>query len=261
MEALKSRYRVVAVDGLGAGLSAKPTEQSAYRVERLAAQIDALANHLAGEDRFILVGHDWGAALAFAYAQAYPDRLRAIIGMSAPPYNLFLDLVRTNPEQQRRSSYMQTFRRLDLEALKLNGVPERIWRHAYGGLAATGHLTESELALFRQALADPRAIHGGMNWYRANIPPFDAISARDHWPADNARIKAPALLVWGDNDQTFTSSFLDKMTDCADELTIARIPGVGHWAPIEFPDRAQAVIDHFLIRLDQSDNSRSRVVR
>lgn len=256
MEGLKSRYRVVAVDGLGAGLSAKPIERDAYRVERLAAPLDALARHLAGRKRFILIGHDWGAALAFAYAQAYPDRLRAVIGMSAPPFNLFLELVREDPEQQARSTYMQLFRRLDLESIKANGAPERIWRQAYGSLAASGHLSAAEFDLFRQALADPRAIDSGMNWYRANIPPFEAIGDQDRWPIDNRPIAAPALLIWGEQDKTFVPAFLDLMPNYAGNLRIERIPDVGHWTSIEHPERAIAAIDHFLTELDQPSRRR-----
>ena len=169
MEMLKTRYRVVAVDGLGAGLSAKPEAVERYRIDHLAAQLDGLARHLNGKKRFILIGHDWGAALSFAYAQAYPDRLNAVIGMSAPPYNLFLDLVRTNPEQQARSHYMQVFRTLTLASVATSGAPERIWQQAYGGLISSGMLGTQRASLFHSALADPRAINGGMNWYRANL--------------------------------------------------------------------------------------------
>jgi hypothetical protein len=65
MEALKPHYRVVAVDGLGAGLSDKPDTLSAYRVEALAAQLDALARHLTGGEKFTLIGHDWGLITCF----------------------------------------------------------------------------------------------------------------------------------------------------------------------------------------------------
>ena len=117
MEALKPRYRVVAVDGLGAGLSDKPDTLSAYRVEALAAQLDALARHLAGDEKFTLIGHDWGGALALTFAEAYPDRLKGVVGMSAPSYNVFLDLVKSSEEQQAASSYMQRIRETPPEAV------------------------------------------------------------------------------------------------------------------------------------------------
>ena len=246
MEALKTRYRVVAVDGLGAGLSAKPLAANAYQVETLAAQIDGLARRLNGDRRFTLVGHDWGAALAFAYAQAYPERLNAVVGISAPPYNQFLQLVGSNAEQQSRSQYMQLFRVLTLADLSKPGATERIWQQAYGGLIAKGELSPAEAELFRQALASPRAINGGMNWYRANIPPFDKITTDDYWPKHNARITVPALLLWGEADKTFVDDFLRNAPQYADNLKIVTLPQVDHWATMEKPELATKAIDDFL---------------
>lgn len=233
MEVLKTRYRVVAVDGLGAGLSAKPAAVERYRIANLAAQIDGLARHLNGRRRFVLIGHDWGAALAFAYAQAYPGRLHAVVGMSAPPFNLFLDLVARDPEQQRRSQYMRVFQSLPPATLASPQLAERIWRQSYDGLVAGGALTAAENDLFGAALRRPGAMHGGINWYLANIPPFDRIDTAARWPAQDRRITAPALLIWGTADTTFVPGFIDRMRDHARDLRIVRLDGVGHWTPME----------------------------
>lgn len=246
MEALKGRYRVVAVDGLGAGLSAKPENAEAYRIDRLAAQIDALARQLNGKKRFALVGHDWGAALAFAYAQAYPKRLNAVVGMSAPPYNLFLDLVRSNKEQQSRSTYMQLFRSLSLEDIRARNLGELIWRQSYGALLDRGDLSKAEGDLFRAALSDPAAIDGGMNWYRANIPPVDRIGKDTYWPSRQAKIETPALLIWGEADGTFVPEFLDRMNGYSSRMTIVRLPGVNHWTPMEQPGKSNEALAAFL---------------
>ncbi|HEV2568639.1 alpha/beta hydrolase [Sphingomonas sp.] len=246
MEALKSRYRVVAVDGLGAGSSAKPEGEAPYRIDRLAAQLDRLARHLAGNERFVLIGHDWGAALGFAYAQAYPERLHAVVGLSAPPYNLFLDLVARDPEQQARSAYMQRFRSLTLASVSSGDIAERIARQSYAGLVESGALTGEEAELFRKALSDPRAIHGGMNWYRANIPSFEAITPQTRWPAANPKIKVPALLIWGDQDRTFVEQAWSRFGEYAERPTIVRLPGVGHWATMEKPQLANEAIETFL---------------
>lgn len=246
MEVLKGSYRVVAVDGLGAGRSAKPVNLEPYRVARLAAQLDALARHLNGPKRFVLVGHDWGAALAFAYAQAYPERLHAVIGMSAPPYNQFLDLVRTNAEQQKRSQYMQLFRTVTLNDIRERELTELIWQQSYGSLIARGDLTPDEGALFRAALSDPLAINGGMNWYRANMPPISDITSATHWPPGKSPIRVPALLVWGDSDSTFVPEFLIDMKGYAPKVEILRLPGINHWTSMEQPQAANAVIERFL---------------
>lgn len=252
MEALKANYHVVAVDGLGAGLSAKPTSVEPYRVDRLARQVDRLARHLAGRRRFVLIGHDWGAALAFAYAQAYPRRLTAVVGMSAPPYNLFLDLVRNDQDQQARSSYMQRFRSLTLPDIHQQHLGNKLWQQAYAGLVEDGSLTQTESDLFRASLSDPLAVNGGMNWYRANIPPFEDIRVSTAWPSADARIRVPALLIWGEADRTFVPAFPKRMTEVADHLTILSLPDVGHWTTMQRPTRANDAIIQFLGAVDQT---------
>lgn len=249
MEALKSRYRVVAVDGLGAGLSDKPDELSRYRVEALAAQLDALARHLAGDAKFALIGHDWGGALALTYAEAYPGRLRGVVGMSAPSYNVFLDLVRQSAEQQARSSYMQRIRETPREAVIADPPGERIWRQGYGWLIENGHLTAEEGELFRRALAPAAATNGGFDWYRANMPSPSAITAADYWPAPPARIEVPVLLIIGEADTTFVRDYVGMMEERADDLSVVILPGIGHWTPIQAPDAGIEATKEFLAAL------------
>lgn len=233
MEALKGQYRVVAVDGLGANLSGKPGDLAPYRVAALAKQLDGLAQHLNGKRRFTLVGHDWGAALAFAYAQKYPNRLRGVAGISAPPFNLFLDLVANDPEQQVRSAYMPRFRALTLGDIKARGLAPTIFQASYQSLIASGALTSAEAELFRAVLSDPVTIDGGMMWYRANVPPFAEIGEDDYWPARAVKLPMPALLVWGNADKTFVSGFIDQFQAAVPHAQVVRIDGVNHWATME----------------------------
>lgn len=249
MEALKTQYRVVAVDGLGAGLSDKPDDLSVYKVEWLAAQLDALARHLAGEEQFALIGHDWGGALALTYAEAYPDRLSAVIGMSAPSYNVFLDLVRSSEEQQGRSSYMQRIRETSPEAVAKDPPGERIWSQGYGKLVKSGNLTAEEGELFRQALAPAEATNGGFNWYRANMPPPETVTDRDYWPNPPARIRPPVLLIVGGDDTTFIRAYIDMMEATADELSVVILPGVRHWTSMQDPEKSTQAIVTFLAGL------------
>jgi pimeloyl-ACP methyl ester carboxylesterase len=247
MELLKPCYRVVALDAPGAGLSAKPRDTEPYRVETLAAQLDSFAQHLAPGQRFTLVGHDWGGALAWSYAQAYPERLNQLVVMSAPPYNLFIRLAGSDGTQQARSGYMQRFRAISYEQTVAGNVAETLFTTAYAGLAADGSLSDEELALFRGAVAQPAAAHGGMNWYRANIMDFAAMESADPWPGRSATTPVPTLLVWGDDDQTFVPAMLDLAPAYAANLRIVRLPGVGHWASMQQPERANADIADVLM--------------
>jgi len=253
MEALKPHYRVVAVDGLGAGLSDKPDTLSAYRVETLAAQLDGLARHLAGDERFALIGHDWGGALALTYAEAYPDRLTGVVGMSAPSYNVFLDLVKGSEEQQAASSYMQRIRETPPEAVVEDPPGERLWRMGYGKLVEFGVLSEEEGELFRQALAPAEATNGGFNWYRANMPSPATITEDDYWPAPPARIRPPALLIIGGDDTTFVRDYVDMMDAIADDLAVVVFPGIGHWTSMQDPDKSTQAIVEFLAALKSGD--------
>jgi len=253
MEALKPHYRVVAVDGLGAGLSDKPDTLSAYRVEALAAQLDALARHLAGDEKFALIGHDWGGALALTFAEAYPDRLKGVVGMSAPSYNVFLDLVKSSKEQQAASSYMQRIRETPPEAVVEDPPGERLWRMGYGKLVKFGVLSEEEGELFRQALAPAAATNGGFNWYRANMPAPATITQDNYWPAPPARIRPPVLLIVGGDDTTFIREYIDRMKATADDLTVVILPGIGHWTSMQDPDKSTQAIVTFLEGLNSGE--------
>jgi pimeloyl-ACP methyl ester carboxylesterase len=251
MEVLKTRYRVVAVDAPGANLSAKPNDLDRFRVAALAKQLDGLARHLAGKKRFTLVGHDWGAALAYAYAQAYPHRLNGVVGISAPPYNLFLSLAQNDAEQQARSGYMQSFRSLTLAEIEARGIATRIYESGYGKLIKSGAISEKEADLFRAAVANPTAINGGMNWYRANIPPFAVISDAHYWPEKQLRLNMPTLLIWGNDDRTFVPAFIDHFAKDVPHAEIKRIDGVNHWATMEADATTTATLAAFVDRVNR----------
>jgi epoxide hydrolase 4 len=249
MEALKGQYRVVAVDGLGAGLSAKPAGLEPYKIANLAKQLDGLARHLNGRKRFILIGHDWGAALALSYAQAYPKRLEAVIGLSAPSYNLFLEIVETDAEQQARSQYMQRFRALTLEDIRRRQLGVQIAQSAYADLLADGSLTPEEHALFITRLSDPETMNAGMNWYRANIGDFAKLDQQPRWPRHNRPIRPPLLLLWGGQDQTFVATVPKKMRSHAVKAEVVTFADIGHWTSMEQPDDANATILAFLSKI------------
>ena len=246
METLKDDYRIVAVDGLGAGLSGKPSSLGSYRIDRLGRQLDRLSRHLNGNRRYILIGHDWGAALSMAYAQAYPKRLHAVVGMSAPPYNLFMEMVRNNRDQRERSAYMQRFRAMTLDSVQESGFAPRFARQVYQGLSVEGHLSAEEAALFEASVGNPVTMTGGINWYRANVPDFESQKRLPQWPRHNRSISAPLLLIWGGEDPTFASTFLDDMRRYSTNLTLVTIPDVGHMTPIEKSDKSSVKIGEFI---------------
>ncbi len=247
MERLKSDYHVVAVDALGAGLSDKPEETSPYALSALAAHLDAVARDRAGAAPFVLVGHDWGAALALAFAEAYPERLSAVVGMSAPSYNVFLDLVATNAEQAERSAYLARLSALAPPVVRADPPGERIWRQSYASLHAGGHISDEEMALYGAAVSPPEATIGGVNWYRANAPAAGDAATMARWPSPPRTIETPALLIWGELEPVFVPQAVEAMERAAPGLVVARQAGVGHWTPMQDPDASAQAIARFLV--------------
>ena len=248
MTALKDHYRVVAVDGLGVNLSSKPTDLEKYKLPNLAAQLDALANHLAPGEPFSLVGHDWGGALAWSFAQAYPDRLEKVIGINAPPTNQLLHLLQTNEEQRKRSSYMWLMRGGKTHTLITEDGARRLWKNAYAKFRGLPHFTKAHDETFREALALPGAVDGGINWYRANIPLLQDLGEAECWPSPTASTPVPALLIWGETDTTFVAEFIDELDHYATNLEVKRLPDVGHTPMLEAPSLTTSIIEEFLAR-------------
>src|SRR5256884_1517228 len=109
-------HRAVAPDMRGYNLSSKPTDLAAYTMQHLVADVRALAEHL-GAKTFILVGHDWGGVVAWAFAITHPERLEKLVIVNAPHPAVFERELRENPAQQEASRYMLTFRSAQAEQI------------------------------------------------------------------------------------------------------------------------------------------------
>lgn len=246
MEVLKKHYRVVAVDGLGSGLSAKPQNLEPYKLSNLSKQLDDLARFLDGDEKYILIGHDWGSVLALSYAQAYPDRLHKVVGMNAPPLNMFLKYLANSSEQQQRSTYMTRIKNTTLEQIQATDGGKRLAELGYSNLANRGDLSADEVALFYRAMADPERAYAMMNWYRANIPAWDQITKKDMWPAPAAPIEIPALVIWGEKDRVAVPQLVEKLANSSPNLKFVNLPGINHWTSMEQPEKANQEILDFL---------------
>lgn len=246
MEAFGACRRMIAIDAPGAGFSGRPARDADYRVARLAPQLDRTITALAPGQKVTLVGHDWGGALAWSYAQWKPQRLDRLAVFSAPPYDLFLEMLADDQAQRAASAYVPRLQALSRESIERLNVPSTLFETAYGRAISEGVLTAEEGELFRGALSDPAAIDAGVAWYRANIPPFDAISPRSGWPRRAGTITMPVLLIEGSEDKTFAPTLAKRARAKAENLTTAMLPGVGHWTPFEDPQAANALLGAFL---------------
>ena len=224
-------FQVVVPDLRGYGRSDKPEPVSAYSMSALAGDVMAILAKL-GVSRAHVVGHDWGAALAWGLASLAPDRVDHLVAMSVGNPVTFLRTM----EQCQKSWYMLLF--------QFPGIAER-W------------LTEDNWANFRgwsshpdadQVIADLESagsLTPGLNWYRANVPPESWVGP----PLQLPPVKAPTMGVWSTADIALTEV---QMTDSAENVTgpwrYERLDGQGHWMQLEAPDQVNALLLDFLPR-------------
>lgn len=225
-------HRAVAFDQRGYSPGARPDEVGAYAVEHLAGDVVAVADAL-GVGRFDVVGHDWGAVVAWAVATLYPDRVTTLAAVSVPHPLALAAALRDDPDQRQRSAYLAVFRRpglaeealLDNEAAGLRGL-----------FASTGMpeaaITDGAVDEYVAVLTQPGALTAALNWYRA-APPDVAEAAA----AAAAPVAAPTLYVWSDADVAIGRAAADGCAaHVAGPYRFAVLPGISHWVPEHAPD-------------------------
>jgi pimeloyl-ACP methyl ester carboxylesterase len=230
-------YRTIAPDQRGYSPRARPAGRDAYRLGEMVADALAVVDALVGPAaRVHLVGHDWGAAVAWRLAAQHGDRLRTLTAVSVPPPAAYLrSLVTTR--QGLASWYLYAF--------QLPWLPERLLG-AKGGpfsrrfVAALRRTGQSKAAAQRDAagLADPSALRAAINWYRGMFsgPPGAA----------DPPVRVPTLFVWSDGDTALTRQSTALVRGyVAGPFRYAELLGVSHWIPDEAPDQlAELVLDH-----------------
>lgn len=246
MEALKSNYRVVAIDALGAGLSDAPFEKDIYQLKNQTTQLNALLNHLSKDEAVILIGHDWGGAFAFAFAQNFPERVHKLVGISSPPPNVLLNLIETNPEQREKSAYVEKMQTANAALLVALQVPKKVCQGAYTPLLDSQKISQEEQELFCEASSKPKRINAYLNWYRANIPKFDEINSSSYWPAKDAKLTMPVLVIRGKDDPVFVPEYVDEVKKISSSIQVLELENTGHWPHVEEAERVNKEIISFI---------------
>jgi pimeloyl-ACP methyl ester carboxylesterase len=226
-------YRVLAPDQRGYSPRARPLGRRAYVMTELVGDVLALADQ-AGVERFHLVGHDWGGAVAWALATDHADRLRTVTVLSTPHPGAFLRSAVTSG-QAFRSWYMALFQIPRLpEWLTLAGDG----RVALSAMRRSG-LSEDRARDYLAAMREPGALTGALNWYRAL--PYEATAIRDAKP-----VTVPTLYVWSTGDVALgrkAAELTARFVSGPYRLEI--LEGVSHWIPEEAPDAVvRLVLEH-----------------
>ena len=235
----------IAPDGRGVNRSSKPADVSAYQIKNLAADIIGLADHL-GIEQFVLVGHDWGGALAWKVAQRYPDRVSHLIVANAPPWAAFMHSLATMSEQRQASEYMDRLKAETAEEVFLANNSERLWEVSFAPLVGRGHYSDEHKEHFLNCWQTPGSLTGFLNWYRANVPSFDEIDVEKYRPNTDNQVKTKTLLLWGEDERAFTRPLLETIPQYCEQLEIQIVPRANHWIHLEQPKLFAEAIQQFI---------------
>ncbi len=217
MPALAKTHHVVALDLRGYNYSDQPQKVDDYALDRLVADVAAVLDHFKAP-RATLVGHDWGGAIAWAFAMKYPDRTTRLVVLNLPhPRGLLRELAH-NLDQQKASAYARAFQAPDAaKALR----PE---------VLAAWVKEPAARALYVEALKRSSP-EGMLNYYKANYPrePY-----RDD--ASFPPVRCPVLLIHGLKDPYLLPAALDGTWRWVDkDLTLLTVPTAGHFVHRDEP--------------------------
>lgn len=241
-------HQAVAPDLRGYNLSEKPGEVGDYAVRHLVADIRGFFDHFSPGEKGILVAHDWGGAVAWAFAIAYPEYLEKLIIINAPHPAIFARELASNPEQQKASAYMLMFRGEGAEDLLSRNNYRGLQRAVFESSTKPELFTVEDRAAYLAAWSQPGALTGGLNYYRASRigPPTGDEEAKPLSNDKSLVINVPTLVIWGQKDTALLEGNLKGLEHYVPHLTIRRIPTGSHWVIHEEPKQICELMRDFL---------------
>lgn len=236
-------WHAIAPDLRGYGGSSRPAAKSDYAIGHLVEDVAGLFE-ASGAGRRLLIGHDWGAMIAWVFAMERRLPLDGLIIMNVPHPAVFAKVMRASWRQRLRSWYVAFF--------QLPGLPEAMMT-ARGGRAVAKAFVDMAVDksrfppqitdVYRMNALIPGAMTAMINYYRANARLIGRYG--DAAPM----IEVPTLMVWGEEDAAIGIENTQGYEAYVRDLTLERLPGVSHWVQQEAPERVNAILRAWLARL------------
>lgn len=246
---LDDRLRLVMPDLRGFGETDRPQDVSDYATDTLIADIFALADAL-GIDRFALVGHDWGGAIAWAAALRGNPRINRLAIVNSPHPLIFQKSLIEDEAQRAASQYMRAFRNPGMEAgIEAMGF-DTFFDKSFARHVDMARISPEERQFYIDQWSRPGALTAMLNWYRVSqvvVPEAGEEAAMPDWVARGVpHLKIPVLVVWGLEDKALLPVQLEGIGEVGDDIAIVPLKGVGHFAPWEAPDQVADALGPFL---------------
>jgi pimeloyl-ACP methyl ester carboxylesterase len=249
--ALADHYRVVAPDMRGYNKSSKPEGVDQYTTPLLVQDIVGLIEAL-GEKQAVVIGHDWGGAVAWSLAMMTKTVSKLVILNCPHPVSLLEAFWSVRFQQLQKSWYVFFFQipKIPEAVLRRNNC-EVLQRMVRGSLRNKKAFTEADMQLYVQAWSQPGVLTASINYYRANwnITQFFSIKKEDqeNFLKRFPKIRCPTKVIWGEQDIALDKSLTFGLEEhIKGPYEIVYHPRSGHWVHLEVPDQVNNSILSFL---------------
>lgn len=213
--------RVIAPDQRGYSPGARPADVADYAIDRVVGDALALLDAY-GLERAHVVGHDWGASVAWTLAARHPARVATLTAVSVPHLAAFRHALATDPDQRSKSEYMTVFREPGRAERALLADDGRRFREIFGGA-----VPDALIDAHWRRHGTGGGLTAALNWYRAMTPEMSRLP----------EVSVPCTYVWGADDMALGRTGAEA---CADHVTgdyrFVPLEGVGHWIPEQAPE-------------------------
>ena len=229
-------WRVIAPDLRGYGQSSRPTRKADYEIGCLVEDVAGLFDAV-GARRRLLIGHDWGAAIAWASALERRLPLDGLVIMNVPHPAVLARVMRASWRQPLRSWYMAFFQLPWLPEAVMTANGAKAIGDAFTGMAVDKSRFPAQVTdVYRQNALIPGAMTAMINYYRANT------SLLSRWGPTPPVVGVPTLMIWGEEDTALGIENTDGYGALVRDFTLHRLPGVSHWVQQEAPERVNAIL-------------------
>ncbi len=230
-------FRVIVPDQRGYNLSSKPSGVADYSLTALVSDVIAIADQL-GQEKILLAGHDWGAAVAWGAALLHPRRVAKLAILNVPHPAVMRRYLTNNRRQLRRSWYIFFFQLPYFPEAFLSASNFRKGIASLAGSSRPGTFSPDDLAQYRAAWSQPGALTGMINWYRA------LFRTRARFPDKTVRV--PTRILWGERDDFLLAEMAHESLRYCTNAELFTFANATHWLQHEEPARvSELLIDFF----------------
>ena len=240
---VEAGFHVIAPDQRGYNLSDKPNGIFSYDVDILAKDIIGLLDHF-GIEKTYLAGHDWGAVVAWTIALKYPERLKKLAILNVPHLDVMTRFILEDTEQRKKSWYVFFFQIPFFVEWTLRRDNFRNLTRMLVGSGRKSTFSADDLTQYKKAWAQPGALTGVVNWYRAIFRPslkygFQSkkILAR--------RVKVPTLMLWGKKDVALSHEMVEPSIELCEQGEAVLFEKATHWVQHDEADEVNKKLIQF----------------